>query len=66
MGEGDVRVKNVLNAVKRLLEANLPFPFVVLLDEVIKGLADRGHVRDERLVVIDQNNEGEGSSPRSW
>jgi hypothetical protein len=25
--------------------------------EVVKGLADRAHVRDERLVVIDQNKE---------
>jgi hypothetical protein len=39
-------------ALKFLLAASCPCPFVVLLVEVIKRLVDRAHVRDEGLVVV--------------
>jgi len=51
VSEEEVQTANAFNALKRLLAASWPFPFVVLLREVIKGLVDRAHVRG--LVVID-------------
>jgi hypothetical protein len=65
MSEEEVRIKNSLNSIKRLLAANRPFPFfvvvvVVVVVEVISGLADRAYVREEKLVVIDQIKAGTG------